>query len=297
MLGQDFKYRGVSLSDYLFDKANGKGIILQSLTWNDLVTDDDQVPRQGYHGISSSPTLYRARVINMSGFIIANSRAERAIYRTQLTDMFKLESIPSPTNRGFYDFELLDDDGLEWVISAKVLNTPAYEQQILGEIEVTSFTVQLVADDPTIRAKDIVQVIAIEGFYGGAKLPWKLPVQLNDYGYIATLTNGGNWPAPLIITIEANGTTGANLRVENTTNGEFFGVQTPINDGDILIINTLDSTITLNGLDISGDRIVGSKWPYLQPGDNYYTVLDDLSRIGDGLKADVTFSWYNTKIQ
>lgn len=295
MLGFDFKYRGQSLSDNDFDTVNGLGIVLQSVDWAEVITDDDQVPIQGYHGIDASPTLYRARVINIEGVISASTRSEVATYKDILTDIFKLESVPSPDNRGFYDFEFTDDDSVNKVISAKVLNAPRYTQ-VLGERDVTNFIVQLVAENPVIKAKTASSQVALEGFFGGFKLPVKLPASMDDYGYTTDLTNSGNWNAPLKVTITANGTTGANLRVLNTLTGQYFGVQTPLVDGDVLVLDSETATMTLNGNDISGDRIAGSIWHFLLDGSNTFTVLDDSTQLGDGLVADVLFEWNNTWI-
>lgn len=298
MLGYNFSYRGQSFSDDEFDVDNGRGIVLQSLTWAEIVTDDDQIARGLDHGIEVSPTLYRGRLIEIEGFIVANTRSERQTYRDIITETFKLEYIPSPDNRGFYDFTFYDDDASQLKISAKVLNAPRYDQLELGEIEVTKFRVQLIAEDPTIKAVSANSQVHVEGFYGGFDLPVQLPVAMDDWGYIASVMNGGNWKAPLKVTIEANGATGGNMRVVNVDNGEYFGITTAMVDGDILIIDTENTDLTLNGVDVSGARISGSIWPFLDPSPatNYFTVLDDLSTLGDGLQADVTFEWNNTFI-
>lgn len=296
MLGYHFKYRGQSFSDDEFDVPNGRGIVLQDLDWSKIVTDDDQSSRGADHGIEVSPTMYRGRLISIDGLIVANTRPERQIYRDIVMETFLLEPIPSPTNRGFYTFEFYDDDGVQWSCLAKVLNGPSFTQIEIGEIEFTKFEVQLVAEDPVLVGNQINQYNYVEGFYGGIQLPVQLPVQLDNYGYIANLINSGFWPSPLKITITVNGNTGPNMRVENIQNGTYFGVMTPLVDGDILIIDTKTSTVTLNGDDISGDRISGSIWQFLAPGNNEFVIRDDLTILGDGLSVDVLFEWYNTKV-
>lgn len=296
MLGYDFTYRGVSLSDSLFDASNGKGIILQKVDWSDVVTDDDQNPRQGDHGVEASPTLYRGRLIDIEGVICANTRSERQTYRTTLENMFKLEYVPAPDNKGFYDFTFNDDDGTRKLISAKILNTPAFEQLTLGEVEFTSFKVQLFAEDPAIKANTPSSGTSVEGFYGGVSFPVAFDTAFDDYGYVASLLNSGTWRAPLKVTITATGTTGTNMRVINTATGEYFGIASAMVSGDVLVIDTENATITLNGVNVSGDRIAGSIWPFLEPSYNTYTVMDDMTRLGDGLYATVNFQWSNTWI-
>ncbi len=295
MLGLDFKYRGQSFSDDLFDEVLGKGIILQTVDWSGIVTDDDQVPIQGFHGLDVSPTLYRGRLINIEGTISANSRSDVKESKDILTNVFKLESVPSPSNRGFFDFEFTDDDSIDKVISAKILNVPSYTQE-LGQKDVTNFIVQLIAEDPTIRSKTLNTILATEGYFGGFKLPVNLPAPMNDWGYSTDVNNGGDFSGPLKVTITINGTTGANMRVINIDNNQFFGVQTPLVDGDVLVFDTATATMKLNGLDISGDRIDGSIFHFLEPGSNVFTVVDDLSRLGDGLEVDVLFEWFDTYI-
>ena len=294
MLGYNFEYRGQSFSDDDFDKSTGKGIILQRVRWAEVVTDDDQVPIQGFHGLDVSPTLYRGRLIEIEGLIINESRSERQPFRDIIDETFKLEPDPSPSNRGFYDFVFLDDDGTKKVISAKVLNTPSYNQPELGEFGQTSFRVQLIAERPNIDSFVLNSSPAVEGFFGGVTLDTELPVALDDYGYSTELNNLGNWPAGLKTTIVASGTTGGNMRIINTETGEYIGVQTPLSNGDVLVIDTDNAIITVNGVDFTADRIAGSNFLYVDPAGSQFTVLDDLSRLGDGLNATVTFEWYNT---
>lgn len=294
MLGYNFSYRSQSFSDTDFDVANGKGIILQRVKWAEVVTDDDQVPIQGYHGLDVSPTLYRGRLIEIRGIISANTRSERQTYRDIIDDTFRLEYQPSPTNRGFYPFQFTDDDGTVKVISAKVLNTPSYDQPELGEPGYTTFRVQLIAEEPNITSLTANTQNAVEGFYGGVTLDTELEVALDDFGYSTSLSNSGNWQAGLKTTITAVGTTGANMRIVNTQTGEYIGIATPLSDGDVLIIDTENATITLNGVDYSADRIAGSNFLYVDPAGSQFTVMDDLSRLGDGLEATVAFEWFNT---
>lgn len=297
MIGYDFSYNGQSFSDSVFDKVNGNGIILNAVNWPDLATSDDQNNRQGEHGIETSATYIRGRVISISGEIVAQSRIKRDEFKTILQNTFSPPTFPSALNRGYNDFEFTDDDGESWIIKAKVLNMPSYQPSFgLNEFVRTPFTLQLIAEDPSIVGTTINQVNHTEGFYGGANLPFNLPVQLNNYGITSTLNNGGNWIAPLKTTITANQDSGVNMRVINTETNQFIGVQTELTAGDVLIIDTADTSITKNGFNFSGDRISGSIFHFLQPGNNNFIVRDDSQILGDGLSVDVLFEWYNTKI-
>jgi RNase P/RNase MRP subunit p29 len=296
MLGYNFQYRGQTFFDTDFDTVTGQGIVLTNVTWADVQTSDDQNNRQGTHGIEVSPTFMRGRVINIQGTIVANSRPERYTLRQTIVNTFAPEAVPSPDNRGFYDFEFVGDDGNDYVISAKVLNMPSYVQPELGNIMITNFQVQLIAENPFYESKILNQLNHVEGFYGGISFPTKFPVAFDTYGYTANVINGGNWPSPIKTTITANENTGANMRVVRTSNDAYVGVETPMLQGDVLVIDTKNNLITLNGDNVSGDRIPGSTYHFANVGNNEFIVRDDLQRVGDGLAVDVLFEWPDTFI-
>lgn len=295
MLGKNFQYRGQTFFDSDFDRVTGQGIVVQGCQWADTNTSDDQQNRQGTHGIQVSPTFLRGRVINIQGLIVANSRAQREIERQKLIEAFSPEPFPGPDNKGFYDFEFIGDDGNDYVIRAKVLNTPSYNPEF-GSVMLTPWQAQLISENSYYESKVQNQQVHVEGFYGGTKFKTKFPVAFDNYGYVANVANAGNWPAPLKTTITANQNTGPNMRVVNTSNDSYIGIKTPMVQGDVLVIDTKNNLITLNGSNVSGDRIAGSTYKYVNPGNNQFVVRDDLQRVGDGLAVDVLFEWPDTFI-
>lgn len=295
MLGKNFQYRGQTFFDTDFDAVTGQGIVIQACQWADTNTSDDQQNRQGTHGIQVSPTFLRGRVINIQGLIVANSRAKREIERQKIIGAFSPEPFPGPDNKGFYDFEFIGDDGNDYVIRAKVLSTPGYDTD-LGSVMLTRWQAQLISENSYYESKIQNQQIHVEGFYGGKSFPTKFKVPFDTYGYTANVINDGNWPAPLKTTITANENTGPNMRVVNTSNDSYIGIKTPMIEGDVLVIDTKNNLITLNGSNVSGDRIAGSIYKYVNPGNNQFIVRDDLQRVGDGLAVDVLFEWPDTFI-
>jgi hypothetical protein len=295
MLGLNFTYRGQSFSDNEFDRPNGQGIAIQACRWANVATSDDQKNRQGTHGIEVSPTFMRGRVIDIQGLICANSRPEREALRQIIVNTFAPEAFPGPDNRGFYDFEFEGDDGNDYVIRAKILNMPTYDTT-LGDFTETRWQAQLISEESYYESKIQNQQVHEEGFYGGISFPTKFPVAFDTYGYVANVMNGGNWPAPLKTTITANEATGPNMRVVNTATDSYVGITTEMAQGDVLIIDTKNNLITLNGENVSGSRITGSIYQYVQAGNNQFIVRDDLQRVGDGLAVDVLFEWPDTFI-
>lgn len=296
MIGKNFKYRGQSFSDDEFDRPNGQGIVITACQWADVVTSDDQNNRQGTHGIEVSPTFARGRIINIQGRIIANSRQEREVYRQIIASTFAVEAFPGPNNKGVYDFEFLGDDGADYVIPAKILNMPSYLQQELGNVMITDWQAQLISENSYYQTLTQNELVHVEGFYGGISFPTTFPVAFDTYGYVANTINAGNWPSPLKTTITANHLSGPNMRLINTVNDNYIGIQTEMQEGDVLVIDTGNSSITLNDVSVSGDRINGSIFQYAYPGNNTFIVRDDLQRLGDGLCVDVLFEWPDTFI-
>jgi len=296
MIGYNFKYNGQSFSDDIFDKTTGQGIRFTSVDWTNLVTTNDQSNKQGQHGIIVSGTYIRGRIISISGTIEANSRSKRDEYKQILQSVFLPPYNPSPLNKGFHDFEFFDDDGLEWKLSAKVVNTPDYSPNF-SDFTTTTFNIQLICENPIIISKESFELSHSEGFYGGVNLPVTLPVALNSYGYVATIMNMGLWTAPLKVTITANNNIGTNIRLINTVTESFIGVQSAMLAGDVLVIDSGGSpSITLNGMNVSADRITGSIFQFLEIGNNSFIVRDDSQILGDGLSVDVLFEWNSVKM-
>lgn len=90
-----------------------------------------------------------------------------------------------------------------------------------------------------------------------------------------TTTNAGDTACPVEITITATGTTLTSLTITNTTRTEAIVVSTALTAGQILVIDTRNHSVKLNGTERRDYLSSASKWMMLSPGANAITVSNN----------------------
>lgn len=128
---------------------------------------------------------------------------------------------PYSLNRGFYDLIWEDCNGVEKFVKAKVSQMPEPQGDQCGAT--VEFTFQLQTETPDIYSTTEKEVVGGIGVLGGFTLPTTLPTPLSGYAGTITLTNEGNWNAPIEVRVEGNV---VNPRIINTTNDEAYKLET-----------------------------------------------------------------------
>lgn len=101
-----------------------------------------------------------------------------------------------------------------------------------------------------------------------------------------TMNNSGNTIAdPIIIVIfnSASSITGAEF--ENTSTGEIVQITETISAGDVLIFDSEEKQVTINGTEVE----YSGKFPTLQIGLNTFTII----MTGTSCNTDITAKWKN----
>lgn len=149
--------------------------------------------------------------------------------------------------------------------------------------------IQLTAGDPLFYSTDgggeqtaTVQRVA----EGGYVTPYILPVEWAIGGQPTIVLNSGNANYYPVITLHDEA---LNPVITNQATGESFGLDLSMLDGDEVVIDMYNRTVTLNGSDILGNKADGSIWWALFPGNN--PIMLETDTADDPVTATIT--WRN----
>ena len=288
MIGSLFIFDGVSIP---YTAAQGRAAgWYADVIWTSPATRNFTRPRQDFHGTISKPTFAEGRLIEVRGEIFSTTKLTRGTVKNTVANLFLIESFPAEGTE-FKRLEFTDDDGTAWFIMAKVYTMPTYEHE-RGE-PVIRFMCQLYAQDPLVKSSVLQTASGNYGLWGGGTLPITLPDDLVGAINSISCANNGNFAAPAKLTITGEIT---NPKIYNLTTGRYFKINTTMNAGDVLIIDTDEATAELNGVNALGDRAAGSNWLYVNSGTNYFLLTGDNFDFDDQSKATLQVDWYHTKL-
>lgn len=133
----------------------------------------------------------------------------------------------------------------------------------------SDFLIQLTAGDPlfysTAGGDEQEATVTLQAQTGGYVTPYDLPVDWAEGSQPSIVLNSGN--ATIFPVIELHDES-HDPRITNQTTGETFALDISTADGDVIVIDMTNRTVTLNGSNIMGNRTDDSSWWGLTPGDN-----------------------------
>lgn len=232
----------------------------------------------GRSGGMVTDQLYGFRQLAITGKIGSPTRAQHALDRQAL-----LNALPIGTTIPVYITNFAGDT---YRIDCSVID-PKLEYMRRGFM--SEFLIQLTAGDPyfystdggTEQSANVVRVAE-----GGYVTPYILPVIWEAGGAPTIVTNNGDANYYPIITLHDEA---LNPTITNQATGETFGLELSMLDGDDVVIDMYNRTVTLNGSDILGNKTDDSIWWALLPGDN--PILLDTDTADDTVTATIT--WRN----
>ena len=101
-----------------------------------------------------------------------------------------------------------------------------------------------------------------------------------------TANNAGDTNTPVEITITASGATSTSLAIANTTRSETITVSTALSTGQVLVIDTRNHSVKLDGVERRDYLANTSLWMMLSPGNNIITITN-------GTNCTVSTKWYS----
>ena len=287
----------VTIGDISFNTSFAPGPSMYLLTNTEEILDAlrtrrTDTPKQGEHGSEDSLSSFEPRTLLFRGEIHATTQAERVTMRDNLDAAVSLaRSQDFDGDDGYKLVEIVDEDGVEKQLYAKIDQMPRYSLIDDGMPESRRFEFVMFAADPTIYAQELSMADLEESFDSttftiqDGDLPTfkdgELPTFQNVLGSVVMVTNGGNYGTPPLIVISGpttnpvvrNETTGKQLPF--TRNGEVT-----LLSGESLTINVAAFTAVMT--DIDGDETnvrsklaLDHKWFDLVPGMNELSLFDD----------------------
>lgn len=140
----------------------------------------------------------------------------------------------------------------------------------------SDFLIQLTAGDQLFYSTDggdeQTATVNLQAQTGGYVTPYDLPVDWAEGAQPTIVNNSGTAVAFPVIELHDES---HDPRITNQTTGETFGLNISTEDGDLIVIDMGNRTVTLNGSNIMGNRTDDSSWWGMPPGDNSIVLTSD----------------------
>ncbi len=257
-----------------------------------LSTRRSDTQLQGAHGVEPSQSQYEPRELLFRGEIHATSQAQRVTMQQALDAALALPRLQSfADDDGFKLVRITDEDGVAKQVYAVVVQMPRYDLIETGMPESRRFEFVMMAPEPEVYAQDLTTESGPEAYQTttftmqDGDLPTfqdtDLPTFQDVLASVLTVTNEGNYPTPLLLTV-----TGPTMNpiIRNVTTGkkiEFSrsGGVTLAAD-ETLTINTAAYTAVKTDVDgvetnVRGKISLDSEWFDIVQGANELTLFDD----------------------
>lgn len=268
----------VTLDDFEIGSVTNKYDIteIDGLGPTDIRTS--QFNFSGRDGGLVTDQFFGMRLISISGVIRSNTCDSHIDDRSDLEEASPIDTI-IPVYITLFN-------GVTYLIYANVTKL-SIEYRPGGKY--SDFKLDLLAGDPLFYSTDggsSQSANLDKSSQGGYVTPYDLPVDWALGGQPTTVLNSGNAIAYPIITLTDSA---VNPIITNQTTGEAFALDMSMLDGDVVIINMRERTVTLNGSNIIGNKTDDSIWWGLAIGNN--NILLDTDTGSDNVSAVIT--WQN----
>ena len=229
---------------------------------------------QGRDGSWVSRQLYEGRYISFQGRIFGGEPIDVENKRRELVSVLQRKKLK---------LRIITYAGMEFVTEVFVM---ANQMPINRELNIVKWKIDLLSEDPLFYDNSAGELLATVGkvMDGGFDIPFDIPFNISAGGEPSVVTNSGNETVYPIITISTPAT---NPKLINRDTNEFMQVMTTVLDGDKLIIDMRNKTITHNGLNIYSLQRDGSTFFGLVPGVNVMEIQSDIA--SENSKAEVRY--------
>lgn len=229
---------------------------------------------QGRDGSWVSRQLYEGRYISFQGRIFGGEPIDVENKRRELVSVLQRKKLK---------LRIITYAGMEFVTEVFVM---ANQMPINRELNIVKWKIDLLSEDPLFYDNSAGELLATIGkvMDGGFDIPFDIPFNISAGGEPSVVTNSGNETVYPIITISTPAT---NPKLINRATNEFMQVMTTVLDGDKLIIDMRNKTITHNGLNIYSLQRDGSTFFGLIPGVNVMEIQSDIA--SENSKAEVRY--------
>lgn len=246
-----------------------KVIALQSYPQFQAGVKNNEVRKQGQHGVWDFNNFYDKKLIIFEGVIVGRNEKEVDELKQKLNTVVSLPARP----RGDNDLVTVSWKGIDekhWQIDAKLFDSINYNRRMKQTYRL-DFRFILKAPDPFIIGKQKIRRQGTRGYIGsGASFPLEMPTIMGEAEVnVMTIDYKGQVDAEPKITLygEDQGDI-TNPRIIDLTRDIEFKVETTLEGSDdYIVIDSKDGTVVdSNGDDISGLIASGSQFITLPAG-------------------------------
>lgn len=229
---------------------------------------------QGRDGSWVSRQLYEGRYISFQGRIFGGEPIDVENKRRELVSVLQRKKLK---------LRIITYAGMEFITEVFVM---ANQMPINRELNIVKWKIDLLSEDPLFYDNSAGELLATVGkvMDGGFDIPFDIPFNISAGGEPSVVTNSGNETVYPIITISTPAT---NPKLINRATNEFMQVMTTVLEGDKLIIDMRNKTITHNGLNVYALQRDGSTFFGLIPGVNVIEIQTDVG--SENSKAEVRY--------
>lgn len=254
-------------------------IALQEYPSFDVDIKNNEIDREGQHGIWDFYSYFGKRIMTFSGVIVGATEQDVEAVKNKL---IKVTSIPLQSdedNDGYVVVKWTDVNGESWQVEAKLIKSIQFGRPMKQNYRL-DFNFSLKANDPYLYSQTLNTQVGIRGYIQqGAQFPIELPATIGqNLNNLLTVTNDGEVSIHTLIRIygEDQGDI-TNPKIENRTTGKTFQINTVITGASnwIEIDSNEGTVVDQSGADLSGDIDTESEFILLAPGSNELLYTSD----------------------
>ena len=254
-------------------------IALQAYPQFDVAIKNNEIDREGQHGIWDFFSYYGRRTVTFQGVIVGSSEANVEILKALMQNVLGFPTQPSVLDDGQVYLRWTDLDSKEWEIECKLSSNIQFSRDLYKNY-MLEFNFTLKAAEPFILSQETYTQNGIRGYYNsGGGFPIMIPaiIGVNTVNGLL-IDNIGSISAHTVVRIygEVEGAIN-NPIIRNMTTGKDFVLYSVLDDETKWIeIDSKEGTVLdQDGTDLSGDVEGASEFLTLQPGVNEILYLSD----------------------
>lgn len=264
-----------NFNDHVTDPDNF--IALQVYPTMDLEIRNEEIEKEGQHGIWDFFSFYGKRQIIFEGVIVGANEGECHRMKELMQRVTYLPNQPETANDGTVTILWTDPLGRDVQIEAKLAASIRFSRPLKYRNRL-DFIMQLKSPNPIIEGQDLIEESGTRSWeMGSFRLPVVLPapievIRLN----VLTVDNAGSSTADTVVRLYGSTLFPiTNPRITNETTSKFMQVNVTLADEtEFVVFNSRTGQILdQDNNDLSGDLESGSEFIELNVGENdlYYT--------------------------
>ena len=258
MLWNQFYYDGQPIKNITADYY----VWIESIKRTEIESQDTKVNIWWYHWVKASPTYIRWRFITIEGGIDCDSRQKSVLWMDYLRNLFALPPITGSTATTKL-FKVVDENNRAWQLKVKIdkpLLISDWDDDHL-EWTIRKRRIVLFAEDARMLS-EIPNIENWEEWNYWWFIMWAELFDQWNYVYKKIIcTSVTPTLSPAKITITATADINSKLKVLNLTNLSKFEMNLNAISGDIIVIDSYNTKITKNWVDVTSTRMPWSVRP------------------------------------